>query len=138
ELSYAARRVELGNALGVNLRQAPYSGVDDTWVGVIRTALASAAGRHQAPLVPLPISVRGPSDLESIAKLIEPMPAAQAITLQQVLQQVSRCRVVVTGSYHAAVFALAQGISVVGVTQSTHYQTKLGGLAHQFGDRCTL
>jgi hypothetical protein len=40
--------------------------------------------------------------------------------------------VVVTGSYHAAVFALAQGVPVVGLARSGYYVDKLHGLAERF------
>ncbi len=81
--------------------------------------------------------------MESIAKLLGPArwPARRALdvdALEDVLEQGSRCRVVVTGSYHAAVFALSQGIPVVGIGDSLHYMTKLRGLAYQFGDACTI
>jgi polysaccharide pyruvyl transferase WcaK-like protein len=46
---------------------------------------------------------------------------------------VSRCRVVVTGSYHAGVFALAQGIPVVATAASRYYHDKFSGLADLFG-----
>jgi chromosome segregation ATPase len=45
---------------------------------------------------------------------------------------------VLTTSYHAAVFALAQGIPTVCITDSLHYRTKMDGLVHQFGSACTV
>lgn len=51
-----------------------------------------------------------------------------------VVDLIGRCRAVVTGSYHAAVFALAQGIPAVGLTGSAYYDAKFVGLADQFGD----
>ncbi|MBC8122047.1 MAG: polysaccharide pyruvyl transferase family protein, partial [Gemmatimonadaceae bacterium] len=51
----------------------------------------------------------------------------------KVIQQVSSCRVVVTGSYHGGVFALAQGIPIVGLVKSEYYVGKFLGLAEQFG-----
>jgi colanic acid/amylovoran biosynthesis protein len=53
-----------------------------------------------------------------------------------VIKQVGRCRVVVTGAYHAAVFALAQGISVVCLAKSKYYVAKFMGLQDQFGQGC--
>jgi colanic acid/amylovoran biosynthesis protein len=50
-----------------------------------------------------------------------------------VVELIGQCRVVVTGSYHAAVFALAQGIPAVGVTRSAYYDAKFVGLNEQFG-----
>jgi colanic acid/amylovoran biosynthesis protein len=54
------------------------------------------------------------------------------------MREVSRCRIVVTGSYHAGVFALSQGIPVVAVARSSYYAAKFGGLAAQFGTGCDV
>jgi colanic acid/amylovoran biosynthesis protein len=53
-----------------------------------------------------------------------------------VIQQIRECRVVVTGSYHGAVFALAQGIPAVVLASSVYYRNKMSGLADQFGEGC--
>ncbi|MCS6926703.1 MAG: polysaccharide pyruvyl transferase family protein, partial [Candidatus Binatia bacterium] len=49
-----------------------------------------------------------------------------------------RCRIVVVGSYHAAVFALAMGIPAVCLANSSYYRDKFLGLAHQFGEGCRV
>lgn len=49
-----------------------------------------------------------------------------------------RCQVVVTGSYHAAVFALAQGVPAVGVAASPYYLAKFEGLRERFGPGVTV
>ena len=49
------------------------------------------------------------------------------------MNQIARCRVVITGSYHAGVFALSQGIPVVAIVNSDYYSSKFIGLADQFG-----
>jgi colanic acid/amylovoran biosynthesis protein len=54
----------------------------------------------------------------------------------KVIQQAGRCRVVVTGAYHAAVFALAQGIPVVALANAPYYVSKFLGLEDQFGLGC--
>ena len=43
-----------------------------------------------------------------------------------------------TGSYHAAVFALAQGIPAICVFNTEYYGNKFGGLADEFGDGCVV
>jgi colanic acid/amylovoran biosynthesis protein len=43
----------------------------------------------------------------------------------------------VTGSYHAGVFALAQGIPAIGLVASSYYVDKFLGLRDQFGEGCT-
>ena len=52
------------------------------------------------------------------------------------IKQAARCRVVVTGAYHAAVFALAQGIPVIALAKSDYFAKKLLGLEDQFGEGC--
>jgi colanic acid/amylovoran biosynthesis protein len=44
----------------------------------------------------------------------------------------------VTGSYHAAVFALAQGIPAVCIAGNIYYANKFLGLVHAFGHGCTV
>jgi polysaccharide pyruvyl transferase WcaK-like protein len=143
ELAHAKRAPRLGGGLGVNLRQAEYSGVNQETAAAIGPTLAVAARQYAAPLVPIPISMFGPSDCESIRGLLADCDGnsdgGQLLdSLPQLLERVSQCRVVVTGSYHAAVFALSQGISVVALARSVHYTTKLNGLRAQFGSGCSI
>jgi colanic acid/amylovoran biosynthesis protein len=49
---------------------------------------------------------------------------------------VRQCRIVATGSYHGAVFALAQGIPAVCLTNSDYYDQKFRGLRALFGEGC--
>jgi colanic acid/amylovoran biosynthesis protein len=42
----------------------------------------------------------------------------------------------VTGSYHVAVFALAQGILAICLTKSTYYDGKFSGLKSPFPEAC--
>jgi polysaccharide pyruvyl transferase WcaK-like protein len=57
----------------------------------------------------------------------------------KVIHHVSACRIVVTGAYHAAVFALAQGVPAVCVARSPYFIGKFLGLADQFdGYGCHL
>jgi hypothetical protein len=48
---------------------------------------------------------------------------------------VADCRMVVTSSYHAAVFALARGIPAVGISSTPYYDGKFGGLRALYGPR---
>jgi colanic acid/amylovoran biosynthesis protein len=146
ELAFEQRPSTVGSALGVNVRVAYYARTDASTLGVVKQAVVAAARRHGAAFVPVPISrQRGgtqphnaeQSDAASIRGLLadvaldrtgwrEPdSPAA-------VIREVGRCRVVVTGSYHGAVFALAQGIPAIGLAGSPYYRAKFVGLAEQF------
>ena len=142
EMAYRFRSDRLGTGLGVNLRASSYSGVDAALVQRLRPALHEAARRHKAPLLPVPISrVPGEADADTILELLhgydDRTDGGIGIDAPlKVIAQIQRCRVVVTGSYHAGVFALSQGTPVVGVARSTYYVDKFVGLARQFGSGC--
>lgn len=143
ELAFSLRPPAVGSALGLNLRQADYSGVDAGVIERLRETLARVRGGLAAPLVSVPISLRGPSDLDAIRSLasglVNGLDERQTLTTpEDVMRQAGRCRLVITGSYHAAVFALAQGVSVVALTASPHYRSKLHGLRDQFGTGCRV
>jgi len=144
EAAYRMRPSKLGEGIGVNLRVASYAEVDSELAQAIRSALHEAARACRAPLVPVPISFRPwDSDVETLRLLLagyeptwngqEDLDAPRAV-----IGQVQRCRLVVTGSYHGAVFALAQGIPAIGLARSTYYVDKFLGLAEQFGAGCRV
>src|SRR4029077_7248596 len=62
--------------------------------------------------------------------------AASPISPEALIQEIQRCRLVVTGSYHAGVFALASGIPTIGLAKSQYYVDKFLGLSALFGDGC--
>lgn len=148
ELANHSSPVGLGNSIGVNLRIAPYSGIDDETVDNIRKILHSAAKKYSSNLLPIPIETayfEGLVDPDSttIKKLLVGMDdcsdgGKNLDTPQKVIEQVGHCRIVVTGSYHAGVFALAQGIPVIGLAKSQYYADKFLGLADQFGSGCEV
>jgi polysaccharide pyruvyl transferase WcaK-like protein len=147
ELAYRDRPSQLGDGIGINIRVAGYSGFDAALFHALRDTLQAAAHQLKAPLIPAPISRnnRGEelSDSKAIQKLMEGYDDAsdggwELETPLQVIQQVGRCRVVVTGSYHAGVFALAQGIPVIGLVKAQYYADKFLGLADQFDGGCEM
>jgi colanic acid/amylovoran biosynthesis protein len=144
EMANHGKRAEMGNALGINVRLAGYAGVAASGVDMIRTAIRRAADRLAVELIPLPIAHHPDChDGTAISRLIADsnVPSPPVVTLAtpaEVIAEVSRCRVVVTGSYHAAVFALAQGIPVVGIAATQYYVDKFAGLADLFGGGCDV
>lgn len=139
ELARDARQPELGDAIGLCVRVADYSPVSANALEAIRLAVHEAAGEHNAPLAPLVIAEFRNQDRRSTLPLVRgyrptlPPPPRYAGP-HAVAAQVSRCRVVVTGAYHLAVFALSQGIPVVALTSSAYYNDKFAGLRAMFGD----
>lgn len=144
ELAYTHRNKEIGFGLGVNLRVASYTGIKSEQLQSIRSILHQAARKHAAPLIPLPISHNLHShDPTAIKTLLEGFDdttdgGESLETVENTLQQVSHCRVVITGSYHGGVFALSQGIPVVAIASTPYYQGKFLGLLDQFGMGCEV
>jgi polysaccharide pyruvyl transferase WcaK-like protein len=138
--AYAARREGDGDrspaALGINLRSASYAGLDGEAMAAVGAAVRRIAAELRAPIAPLPIALdEAGSDSAAIRDALgetgsaEPEPSDPA----GAIARTSRCRVVVTASYHAAVFALAPGIPSVGISRTRYYAGKLGGLEDLFG-----
>jgi polysaccharide pyruvyl transferase WcaK-like protein len=142
ELAFAARRQERnGSGLGLSLRVARYSQVDEQHVSTVGAVMRSVGAAHGAELVPLPISnYVNEKDADVIASALGRSDGAleSPETPLGVIELVQQCRVVVTGSYHAAVFALAQGIPAVGLAGSPYYVDKFLGLADQFDGHCSV
>jgi polysaccharide pyruvyl transferase WcaK-like protein len=142
EMVYRLRRDSLGAGLGVNLRISDYSGVDQSLLEAVRQVLRDATQALRVPLVPLPISrVPGEADVEAIQYLMDvnddSLPNGSPLeALDAVVRQVQKCRLVITGSYHAGVFALANGIPTIGLAKSTYYIDKFVGLSAIFGLGC--
>jgi polysaccharide pyruvyl transferase WcaK-like protein len=138
ELAYAVRTAAPGRDVGVCLRVAEYSPVAGRTKDSVGRAVRDFAGRVGAGLVPLIISEYLSEDRRSTLPLVEGFantvpPLGRQVTPHEVARRVSRCRVLVTGAYHLGVFALSQGIPVVGLSSSRYYDDKLRGLDAMFG-----
>lgn len=144
ELSYGPAAGPAGSAIGVNVRVASYAGTRDIVLGQVRRILVSASERLEAPLLPIPIAFHeGAPDVGALRALLagagpEEDGGATLRTPEAILAQVRRCRIVVTGAYHAAVFALGQGIPAVCLDGSSYYHAKWEGLVDLFGDGCRV
>jgi polysaccharide pyruvyl transferase WcaK-like protein len=141
ELAFLARPLSPGSGIGVNLRIAPYSGVSEDAADVIGDVLRSFAASHGANLIPLPIATHSyADDTRTIGRLLDTDPSnfASLDSPQRIFEQTAKCRIVVTGAYHAAVFALSQGIPAICVSASDYYRCKFVGLRSLFGEGCMV
>ena len=144
ELAYRLRKNELGTGIGVSMRVMPYTEVSDEHLRIIRESLHKAAKKHKSKLVSLPISeTHGEWDELVIRKLLSGyknvwQSRSKFIIPVEAIKNTARCRLVVTGTFHAAVFALAQGIPVVCLVKGASYVNKLSGLADLFTDGCQV
>jgi hypothetical protein len=130
-----------GDALGLSVRVSGYAGVDlETAVAVGDLILEIAAGLG-APIVALPVS-RDAADADVLRTLLQRRHGCAGVAVddlaspESLVLAASGCRIIVTGSYHAAVFGLAQGVPVVCLTKSSYYDAKFGGLQALFPGAC--
>jgi polysaccharide pyruvyl transferase WcaK-like protein/GT2 family glycosyltransferase len=134
-----------GHALGVSMRVSAYAGVDLAAARTVGDVVIQAAKAFQAPVVALPVS-RYPvdGDLAALGALLDPERSGTGVALddlattEALIAAAARCRVIVTGSYHAAVFGLAQGVPAVCLTRSRYYDAKFAGLRALFPGACSV
>lgn len=141
EPAYIARAESPGSAIGINLRVAPYSGITAEDAKQIGAVLRSFAESRNAELIPLPIALHSLADDRKSIQQVLGAPVKAGISLESpktIYAQTASCRIVVTGAYHAAVFALAQGIPTVCIYGSDYYASKFGGLRALFGVACII
>lgn len=139
ELAYRMRPGEQApTGIGAALRVSDYSGVDASSAAGVGEVLAAAAARHDSELTPIPISLYPhESDGTALARVLD-LRGEEVEGPRDAIERAGRCRLVVAGSYHAAVFALAQGVPVVAVSASPYYDGKFEGLADLFPGGCTV
>jgi len=142
ELAYRLRPDVLGGGIGINLRLAGYAETGEDMVDKLREPLLHAVQSLNSILVPVPISLyHADSDVNSTSRILGGQnygSRAPIETPEDVIHQIGQCRVVVTGSYHGGVFALAQGIPVIGLVHSPYYEQKFTGLQQQFPGGCRI
>ncbi len=144
EVAYRERPAVLGNRIGVNLRLTSYSKVAGPQVETIGRAIRSASTSLAAMMVSTPINFQNEGhDITAFRTLVGGHPNCDDVTHpdavpEQVATQIGKCRIVVAGSYHAGVFALAQGIPVVAIVGSDYYHDKFAGLRDMFGVGCLV
>jgi colanic acid/amylovoran biosynthesis protein len=129
--------------LGWNLRPATYSGLLAGGLEPIRQlveALSRMAQSRGSSLRLLSIHQDDAPWMSAIAARTQD--SSQFVfhehRLDQLLASVAACRVVVAGSYHAAVLALAHGAPAICLINSRYYRWKFEGLADRFPDGCRL
>lgn len=140
EIAWARGAARDGTALGVSLRQVGYSAIEGCHLEVLEEVVTRLAKTCNARIFALPVSFNGHErDDEVIARVVgAAVPLVSMDSPEALIHSVAQCRVVLTGTYHAAVFALAQGIPCACFYASPYYHHKLEGLAAQFPGGCEL
>jgi hypothetical protein len=138
EAAHRLRPDELArDGIGVGLRVSPYSGFDPQ-LARAGAVLRQLAGERGADLRPLPISLY-PHEADGAAlKRLTGRNGPEPSSPREPIEEAGRCRVVVAGSYHSAVFALGQGVPVVALSATPYYDHKLHGLADLFRGGCEV
>lgn len=140
--AFAASAHATRESLGVSLRVTPVAGVETAVIERMRSPLRDFAAAHGVSTIPLPSAYHGiAADELTLRQLLgDQVDAAvgdwDVRTVPALIDNVGRCRIVVAGAYHVAVFALSQGIPVVAVAQSNYYRSKYDGLETLFGSGC--
>ena len=144
ETVYHHRQSSVGDCIGVNLRVSWYSDITSGVLESLKRPLQSAAREVNARLVEVPISRHPDEDDSGICRVLfegyeqVAKPAHDLTLVEGMIEEIGRCRVMITTSYHGGVFALAQGIPVVAWLKSKYFAAKLYGLANQFGVGCEV
>lgn len=125
------------DAIGVNIRIADYVGLPLAVGRSIVGWLEELPMALRRIVRPCPISFAGPDqDLSTLQTLFHGQPIQRRLSNRSDLEaaiEACRVRLMLTSSYHAAVFALAAGGSVVGLTSTPYYEYKFEGLRDLFG-----
>ena len=143
QMAYDRRPPAMGNSLGINLRMANYSGVTQPQKEMIKRELVDFVNRQAIQSVIAPISYFGnEQDGDRVREAMQGTANFDNLipndSPDSIIDVIGTCRLVVTGSYHAGVFALSQGIPIVALVASEYYQNKFLGLLDQFGSGCQI
>ncbi len=133
-IAYRNRKTHNGNNIGFNLRVAKYSNLDTESIVKIKKIVTLLSEKVGGGILPIAISIHeGDSDILSLEGLLDTkIKHTYPDSLNSVIDIIGECKIVITGSYHAGVFALSQGIPVIGIAASDYYRQKFEGLRNQF------
>jgi polysaccharide pyruvyl transferase WcaK-like protein len=138
EPAYQARMADLGRGFGLSLRLAHYTKVNAETVKSLKPLIIQKAKQYNAKLIPVPIDIND-ADKKYVDDVISGYRKADSSwskfdTYTALIERTRKCRVMITGTFHAAVFAVSQGIPVIALANSTEYMNKTLGLTAEFGE----
>ncbi len=144
EMAYNARPETPGDGIGISLRVAPYTQISTHQLENVRHILHRIAQEHSTRLIAVAISsAYHEADITHIKYVTDGYRNSlvgwkKLDTPLDAIRKAGQCRLMVSGTYHGAIFALAQGIPVVGVANSVEYYNKLSELSDEFGSGCQV
>lgn len=141
ELAYTEKPDVMGSNIGLNIRIADYSGISKEMLLGLKGVIQVFAETKDSKFENVPISfTKKNSDSQAIVTLFElgdeqafPVDALDVLP-KAIIRQAGKCRIVITASYHAAVFALSQGVQVIALIATPYYVSKFAGLSAMFPD----
>jgi polysaccharide pyruvyl transferase WcaK-like protein len=146
EAAFRQAQAKPGELLGLNVRCSLYSKLTEDRFATLREVIPPLARACGTEFLPFPIACASShADLETAARLFAPAAVPNPLGIdslhlrpEDIMRRIGRCRIVLTGSYHGGVFALAQGIPAVCLVGSRYYAQKFYGLQAQFGSACQV
>ncbi len=132
--------------IGLCLRLTSYSGIDRSTLSFLRSELQTIAKKATRPVefCPLPIDLLNPeeNDETHAFEILQGLPITENYRSPtqpiDVINLASACSSTITGSYHCALFSIAQGIPVVAVQSNAYYSGKFAGIKTMFPKSVTL
>src|SRR5690606_12308618 len=124
EMAWARRPAMPGMSLGVNVRLSEATGMNASMATPLGEVLRRFARSRDTEFVTLPVARSREVDRLSIEKVVGdllPDDPADVDSPFTVIDRAGRCRMVITATYHAGVFALAQGVPVVCLSFSEYF-----------------
>ena len=143
ELAFEACSDRPGSDLGVNLRVARSAGTTDDAIAPVRAAVGAFVRQRAIACRAIPIAKGPTGDAVAIAGVLSGTgysgdAGAGLLRPSDCIREVGQCRMLVTGAYHAAVFALSQGVPAACLSASQYFADKFDGLRAQFGAGCEV
>ena len=121
--------------IGISLRDNKAAGVPGDVAEVVSRAVEAV---HPGIAVEAVSMMEQPRAVSDAAVLAEVRPAGSTVTAHDAepaasLAALARCRLVITGTYHAAVFAQSLGVPAICLASTPYYGLKMRGVLDQFG-----
>ena len=118
---------------GINIRDAGYANYSNKTNLQLKPILQQIYTDFDYPWLPVPVDIsESKNDEQAARELINPGNIAKDYNTpqspQELIELITHCKLVITGSYHAAVFALSQGVPVCALAKSPYYFGKFAGL----------
>ncbi len=129
-----------GLRMGITVRLSSYAGVNDSALEMLSTELQNlrveSAGNFEFCPLPIDLLHPGSNDETAAYSLLKALPITSDYQTpsdpSDVVDLAFTCSVTLSGSYHSALFSIAQGVPVIAVQGSAYYAGKFAGLEAMF------